>query len=95
MSVQALVEDAVGIVTQQKRNEMCLVRAGRTDAGFHARGQVSAPNVALANISRSYVRAICSLPAEVRWPAEESGTSRGLWHLIGPGVGKEKALIGQ
>lgn len=40
-TVQQLVEDALGIITQQNRQQLRLIGAGRTDAGVHARGQVN------------------------------------------------------
>lgn len=38
---QHLVESALRTLTRQTRNELLLAAAGRTDAGVHARGQVS------------------------------------------------------
>ncbi|GER26261.1 unnamed protein product, partial [Striga asiatica] len=40
-TVQCLVEEALTRITKLERNQLCLVGAGRTDAGVHAWGQVA------------------------------------------------------
>lgn len=39
-TIQCLVEEALTKITKLERNNLCLVGAGRTDAGVHAWGQV-------------------------------------------------------
>lgn len=40
-TVQCLLEEALIRITKLERDHLCLVGAGRTDAGVHAWGQVS------------------------------------------------------
>lgn len=39
-TVQCILEEALTLITKLERDHLCLVGAGRTDAGVHAWGQV-------------------------------------------------------